>query len=82
MSENLRSDKNATLHLSIDQIYQHCIKVGKMEQDVMNCIDLNCEMQKYYVDCYEVYRSKKECYKIIRKEVEQMNYKASHLKLD
>jgi hypothetical protein len=75
---------DARLGYTIEQIRSHCSRITRENStDEANCINLNCSAQKYYVECFEVYKDKKTCLNLIKKEVEQNGmYKVSHLKLN
>jgi len=83
VDKELEDVKDSTLGYSQAAILKHCKKLSKNQNDEANCINLNYSIQKYYIECFEVFRDRKECYKLIRKEVEQNGqYKMSQLLLD
>jgi hypothetical protein len=64
----MRGVKDASLGFSFLDIQKHCIKATKDQpDDVEKCIDLNCFVQGFYIECFEVYRDKKMCLKLIGK---------------
>lgn len=84
VDRELQGVKDASLGYTMEQIRAHCQRVTVQTPDQEgNCINMNCAAQKYYIDCFEVLRDRKECIRNLRFEVEQNGqYRLSHLKTD